>query len=964
MSDNQGHAGPFTYDLGGHQRWRGYHPTTHPETGRHCQIRLIEADESGAGQSVADWTAVFVLQQQLGQVPGSSWFPVLDQGVEEDRVHVVFPDWRRTLAEDLSEGYRAHDSEVHALAATLVSALAQLERLGQRTHDALRPDAIVFLDATGGGHDSLQPRLTGLRPKHDTEPLRRDRRVAGYLLHGYITGVETDLTDEPDYGAAWNDVPLKAKGPWRKFIEELTSGALDSTPYEELAERVRLLVQPARGGAKMPALPRIPVKVWAGLALAVVGIGMAIWVVPRSWKAFGDWRAKHAVETETARLEKQKEAERQAKVESERLAKLEADRLAKAETERLARLETERLAKLEADRLAKVQEEQARIERERIANLAKLPPPWFAGFASLPEPERVALQLNAPLQATDWVTVSNLVFNWWKQGAPAAPPRLWLQLNYPGPAPLKADPLMAQQVHSEWLRRQTYTTALAAAVGKQNAIPADLAGWVRELGWNYQPLESVIGDVALTSVSNRVKGQSPLAFDGKPDPSALVYADALQRAKAGYAYKAEQFADWNRLGGPDEKRVAFDNLRTAWTNEIAAWSKGHRMDDVRLRGVTNGIGTLTQSTATNGIDVAGLSDRFKVLEKSNRLRGSPDLVDRNLVGLEKEIALALVTLGKNKEQDALAQGAQLDQGALTEARATAGSNLAKAIADLKPKLARIPDGQTDSRRFLGSMEAAMAWLGPDDPQNPKNPKNPGWTPQSYESPENLPWYPELGTVSAEVKERVRKSGETTAAWNKALPECPQLAKIDSLDRLGALNNLLNSVPLGNKTFFDEDRARLQKYLAAVGDFNRIRKEQATVADWDAALRIADANVGFAFFDNQRASLQASRDAAAAQSVVAPVAPVVTPVVTPVPGGVSQKELDQRLAAIKGRYGEVAKSIRVTIGIVPPLLVNQQLTNLNKVEVDFENLKKDGRDDPEFGKSILRLKKALNDMKFK
>ncbi len=260
MADEQPSTGGFSRSR--QPRRDGFHDTLHPETGERLLLSRVEASVSKA--SIPEWTDAFALQERLGAVSPTAWWPVERQGAEGDVAYAAFIPWKSTLSQDLAKGYRCNPAELVALAECLVDGLNQLHSAAQRPHGALRPECIVFPKSSGDAHDSLAPRLTGLLPLDETDPRDHgDRRRAGHLLYSAITGAETNFWGVPDFGLAWSDVSLPGKTGWKKFIEDLTTGNLDSESYEQIRLRI--------GKSQAGKLPIVPIV--AGLLVMVAGVG-------------------------------------------------------------------------------------------------------------------------------------------------------------------------------------------------------------------------------------------------------------------------------------------------------------------------------------------------------------------------------------------------------------------------------------------------------------------------------------------------------------------------------------------------------------------------------------------------------------------------------------------------------------------------------------------------------------------
>ncbi len=1123
MSDDQGKAGPFSFDPAGRQRARGFYSTTHPESGTRCQIRVVETAETIG--SAAEWSAVFVLQQQVGKAPGSAWFPVLDHGVEGGRVHAVFPDWRRTLAEELSEGYRANDSEVQALAQALVAALAQLQTLGNRVHGALRPDAVLFPEGAGG-HDSLQPRVTGLIPLEDTDPLRRDhdRRAVGYLLHGYIVGAETNFRGDPEFGSAWDEAPLKRKGPWKKFIGELTSGTLDSAPYEELGKRVRNLGQ----GSRAPMLA-------GGLVLALAAIGAGIffarrqiivtpppgdnppWLAslanltptqqtalgipdprpPKNWKEATNGIAtwwKNGVPAHPADLwlpvfyqnpqgprfdanlggdvvaELQRRSvdypnsirairNRQESIPGELaswardkdlvwgydpldslIRELALNRVANevrksprrdwaSEGDSQACQQAYDAARDQVIRdlagppyqvvgpdkfvgwksLLPKQKDQAfgeLLRPEFATNIAvwaqkfKLPPDpkpevpktdvpkvpeisspgWLLGFAGMPEPHRVALNLQAPLQATNWAAVSNRVSDWWNKEIPARPSDLWLAIAFPESRLPRFSTNLGGYVSDEFQRRQAYSNTVSALRIRQEAVPSALADWARnqKLVWGHGPLDSLIQNLGLNLVANEVRKARLVNWkpDGDPKSYGNVYDTARETVVGnltGPPYQVvgpDKFEGWNALSPEDQGRAFTRLLQPDWATNVAVWARGPTIgkpDFATVEKNLGNLGGLQQKAGTNPVaktvDLPGLNQALVDLKTGMKRRQKPDMTG-DLAALDEKIRTNTVKLQKaiddegiQKTQDAIRQKQMADQqkdaDALRLAQAGARSDLAGAIKGLQQSW---PAGSTEgfekSRAFLPLLTAALDWVGQNDPGKPE------WKPDSYKNPETQAWYKDLGEVT-QVKEAKSWSEKAKADWMRARDACMGMAAIDSSTRLNELKGQLESAVLGNKEDFREDRARLGKYLDDIGEFSRLNKENAGVADLGKAILMADQKQDLAYFKKERPGLDAKLAAAKERERVEAGA----------------KELEGKLAGIRENFKKVqtplvdfAKDgVKYTLKVgINRVASGQAVKKLNEFTKELQgidpDLKKVGRDDGGLKKLITELIGKLDAVK--
>ncbi len=232
MPDGSVTSGPYSHPE--RSRRDGYHDTLHPETGERLLLARYEVAQQIA--SGGGWSTAFELQQRFAGMSPAAWWPVSGWGVEGGIAYVAYPVWKATLADDISKGYRCKGPEAVALASCLIDGLAQLEAVAQRPHAALRTTSVVFPGQSGGDHDSLSPRLTGLVPIEETDPRQHhaDRRQVGYLLYGAIIGADPNFRSEPDFGSVWEDINIPDKKGWKKLIEELTSGALDNQPYDQI----------------------------------------------------------------------------------------------------------------------------------------------------------------------------------------------------------------------------------------------------------------------------------------------------------------------------------------------------------------------------------------------------------------------------------------------------------------------------------------------------------------------------------------------------------------------------------------------------------------------------------------------------------------------------------------------------------------------------------------------------------
>ena len=655
MADEQPNTGGFSHSR--QPRRDGFHDTLHPETGERLFLTRVEASDSKC--SVNEWSQTFALQEALGAVRPTAWWPLVRQGAEGDVAFAAFTPWKSTLSQDLAKGYRCNPAELKALAECLIDGLNQLHATAQRPHGALRPDCIVFPKSSGDDHDSLAPRLTGLLPLDETDPRDHgDRRRAGHLLYAAITGAETNFRGVPDFGLAWSDVSLPGKNSWKKFIEDLTTGNLDSESYEQ----IRLRMGKGQGG-KLPILPIV-----AGVIVVAAGVGGFLMFKGRGGGNGGG--KTNPVEN--------------------------------------VRGGTSNVIVVASNR--------------PTSNVVVLPPPkdtnpvvppvinpppnedpaWLVAVRA----EKDLFQALGLPTAASRGRLQSAIETWWKD-LPKPRSDAWVTLDLPAPTPLVLDAQAAVILKAEAQRRRAYLEESAKLPQAQKDLAGEIDDWLVSLKWGQKEIENLIRSRVTLGASNALRGKA-LVFSPGADPSA-EYPKALNGVTNAPQFNPANFKGWakgwNELSAA-QKTEAAGNLRDVWRNDLVAWVDfepptldGPQKAEAELRSRATSAGVVPTTLnpfleqANQQFAALGLQSRLRRYRtREEAQKAVDDAMRPTLAGASKALNDAIKNVGDQKAREArLAKEKEL-QGVddrLTLAANTASrtpGGVRKARADLRSSL--------------------------------------------------------------------------------------------------------------------------------------------------------------------------------------------------------------------------------------------------------------------------------------
>jgi hypothetical protein len=683
MADEQPSTGGFSHS--GKPRRDGFHDTLHPETGDRLLLTRVEASESKA--SVDEWAKTFALQEALGAVQTTAWWPVVRQGTEGDVAFMAFTPWKSTLSQDLAKGYRCNPTELVALAECLIDALNQLHSAAQRPHGALRPECIVFPKSSGDGHDSLAPRLTGLLPLDETDPRDHgDRRRAGHLLYAAITGAETTFRGVPDFGLAWSDVDLPGKDDWKKLIEDLTSGNLDNESYEQIRLRIG-----KRQGGKLPIIPIV-----AGLMVVAAGVG-----------GFLMFKGRGKTEELTGGKGASNRTDASGLVASNK----------------------------PTSNVVVVKEPQ---KTNPVVQTGTDPGPGTPVWVEAVRADKDVLQALGLTAGSSRVRLQNAIENWWKD-LPGAQPGAWLRLDFPAPAALVLDAQAAVVLKAEVQRRRAYLEASTKLPLAQKDLAGEIDDWLASLQWGQKEIEALIRAQVTLGASNVLKSRT-VAFSPGVDPSA-EYPKALNGVTNAPQFNPARFKGWakgwNELTA-GQKAEATGNLRDVWRNDLVAWvnfevptldGPEKASTELRNRATKDGVSTTTldpflkqASVQFAALDLQSRLRRYRSREEAQK--ALDDALRAPLADASKALNDAIKNVGdENARKARLAKEKKLQEldDSLTKTATTASrtqGGVRKARADLRSGLdqARVRDDAKElsftfpsAERFYRDSEDA-AWV--------------------------------------------------------------------------------------------------------------------------------------------------------------------------------------------------------------------------------------------------------------